>query len=189
MSDKAPKRLSFLKELVKSQGVTQKELANRLGVTPQRVNMIFGKEDDCFLARACEIAEAVGYKLSVELLPSENRPEEEPVTINLQDYQYEGVAVKIKGDVQVKNKPAYSYPSYISDCPKDKRLYFLACFIKEVNIPLFQICGELGLSSSAFNYTFKNDNILVSNIHKIASTYHMDVVWSIEKLPEAPGVD
>jgi transcriptional regulator with XRE-family HTH domain len=183
-TEKTPGALLFLDQLVKSQGVTHKQLAALIGVTPQRISYIFNKADDCFLSRACEIARSVGYDLKVNLVP--NAGKIRTTEINLEGYRHNDVDVRINGKILVKRKPqsATRYPDYIQNCPTDSRLHFLAEFIKKENLLLYELAGSVGLSGSFFNYTFKNDDILVSILYRIAQAYGCDISWSLTRLPK-----
>lgn len=183
-TEKTPGALLFLDQLVKSQGVTHKQLAALIGVTPQRISYIFSKADDCFLSRACEIAQSVGYDLKVSLLSNPGKIRE--TEINLEGYRHNDVNVRINGKILVKrkSKSATRYPEYIENCPKENRLHFLAEFIKKENLMLYELADSVGLSGSFFNYTFKNDDILISVLYKLAQTYGCDISWNLTRLPK-----
>ena len=183
--ENAPKKaLGFLTELLKSQNINQKELAERIGVTPQRVSWIFKKADDCSLGRAQDIAKAAGYGLKVDLIPSEEKKRPKKEKISLGDYKYGDVNIKIKGLVLVDRTAPQPVviADCVKDCTEDRRLWFLANFIKRENVMLNQVTENIGVSKSYLYFSFKTDDIPVSVIYRIAAAYGQDVVWSLEKL-------
>ena len=60
-----------IKKIMLLQHVSQRELANRLNLSPQALNKLFNKKNFCF-EDAERIVKALGYKLSFEFSKSED---------------------------------------------------------------------------------------------------------------------
>ena len=66
-----------IKKLMLTQHITQRELAARLGLSPQALNKLLNKKNFCF-EDAERIANALGYQLAFEFPESTNSEDIEP---------------------------------------------------------------------------------------------------------------
>ena len=139
------KKLQFLLSLMESKGVGKHELARMMGVTPQNVFTYF-KRDDMKLSYAQEVAEKLGYDLSIRL-ESEDAP-------------LKNVIMEIEGLVGKDGL---------------QRLAFLRIAMSQYGIERKKLAEQLGLNYTGVNRWFKVDDIAVSYIYKIAELYNLKV--------------
>lgn len=139
------KKLQFLLSLMESKGVGKHELARMMGVTPQNVFTYF-KRDDMKLSYAQEVAEKLGYDLSIRL-ESEDAPQR-------------NVIVDIEGLVGKDGL---------------QRLAFLRIAMSQYGIERKRLAEQLELNYTGVNRWFKVDDIAISYIYKIAELYGLRV--------------
>jgi len=139
------KRLQFLLTLMESKGVGKYELARMMGVSPQNI-FTYIKRDDMKLSYAQEIANKLGYDLTIRLEGTEDAGK--------------NVVVDIEGMV---GKDGLS------------RLAFLRMAMSQYGIERKALAEKLGLNYSGVNKWFKVDDIAISYIYKIAELYGLKV--------------
>ena len=139
------KKLQFLLSLMESKGVGKHELARMMGVTPQNVFTYF-KRDDMKLSYAQEVAEKLGYDLSIRL-ESEDAPQR-------------NVIVDIEGLVGKDGL---------------QRLAFLRIAMSQYGIERKRLAEQLELNYTGVNRWFKVDDIAISYIYKVAELYGLRV--------------
>ena len=138
------KRLQFILSLMEMKGVGKHELARIMGVSPQNI-FTYLKRDDMKLSYAQEIANRLGYDLSIRL-ESDQAPK--------------NVMVEIEGLV---GKDGLS------------RLAFLRVAMSQYGIERKALAEQLGLNYTGLNRWFKVDDIAISYLYKIAELYGLKV--------------
>ena len=172
------RRLFFLYKTLKTLGYTHKQIGKAIGVSEQSISWMFSVKDDCRLSMAQKILEHVGYNLQVKL----NRKETPKISyLDAKGGNNNGVKFVIEGDI-VEKKTETRFPYYIQDCTPDKRLYFLAEYIKEITSSLPEISKKTNLEMTIIRYMFTQDDLKISQIYKIASRTDAEIVWKINKI-------
>ena len=142
---------------MESKGVGKHELARIMGVSPQNIFTYF-KRDDMKLSYAQEIANRLGYDLSIRL-ESDQAPK--------------NVMVEIEGLV---GKDGLS------------RLAFLRVAMSQYGIERKALAEQLGLNYTGLNRWFKVDDIAISYLYKIAELYGLKVkIKAAVRKEELPG--
>ena len=176
------RRLAFLANTIRAMGYTKSEIAAKIGLTQQALSWIFSVKDDCKLSLAKEILDSIDLTLSVEI-----RKQEIAKTTSLKLQQNksgknQGVPFVIEGDIiDTPFGNTYSIPSYISKCPEDSNMYFLAKHIIESQVPTNEILKNTDLDYTGLRYIFTKDDIRISHIYQIARSTGGEIVWKINR--------
>lgn len=165
------RRLWFVKAILKNKGVKQQEVARALGMTPQNFNYIINLQDDCYLSVLEDILHVVGVSCRVSFDSGKSETE----TKEKSNPHYE-----FTGNVQIEKQPLC--PKFVTDCPSDARLRFLADLIVESGIPFSQFLKKIdNMYYSTMQSFFERDNIRISNLCKIAECMDTKIVWELNE--------
>ena len=170
------RRLAFLHTLIKSRGLTLKAVAEKLGVTQQLLTWIFSVRDDCRLSMAQNIAAVIGYRLEIEFTRY-------PVLLSDTSFQScNGVSVRVQIDQDdIILGRVNPLPEYVRNCKPGDRMYFLACYIDGMNMPITKLCQSMETDMSSIRYIFINDDIKVSKLFQIAQSTGGKITWKLSK--------
>jgi len=146
------KYLKFVNAFLKQIGLTEKTAAEKAGIVRQTIYHWFGK-DDAMLSSIENLINACGYKLVFSLEKKSHEVGDAILTINQ------------------KEVPATE---------NDKRLDFLAKALDRYGIQRREAAEKLGLGYTALYYWFRNDDVFVSYIYKIAELYDLKVNIKID---------
>lgn len=146
------KNLKFVDAFIKQIGLTEKTAAEKAGIVRQTIYHWFGK-DDAMLSSIENLINACGYKLTFSLEKKSHEVGDAIVTINQ------------------KETPASE---------EAKRLDFLAKTLDSYGIQRKEAAEKLGLSYTALYYWFRNDDVFISYIYKIADLYGLKVKIKID---------
>lgn len=172
------RRLAFIDNILKAYGINHKELALKLGCTPQNVYWIFGVTDDCALSRAEQMLAALGLRLQVTL--ERNNGVQTPQKLNDAQFVSNNVRNRIQGTLpEAMKTTARQLPGYITACPDEARLKFLADYILTLGLPAVTIERNAGMThGNLFNF-FKRDDINISKIFDIVQATGGEIVWNV----------
>ena len=146
------KYLKFVYAFMKQIGITEKDAAEKTGIVRQTIYHWFGK-DDAMLSSIEKLINACGYKLTFSLEKKSHELGDAIVTINQ------------------KEEPA---------ADNSKRLDFLAKALDRYGIQRKEAAEKLGLGYTALYYWFRNDDVFISYIYKIADLYGLKVKIKID---------
>lgn len=164
------KRLWFVSAILKSKGVKRQEIASALQVTPQNLSYIFTVQDDCYLDTVQKILDYVG--ISCKVIIEMERTKEESVGKKKQKYLF-------RGNFSIEKEPLC--PSFITACPKNARLRFLADAIMATGLPFSEFLKKVNMYYSTVQNYFHNDNIKVSALCNIARYLDAKIVWDLNE--------
>ena len=174
------RRLAFLSSIMSAYGYTQQSLAEALGCTPQNIYWIFSVRDDCSLSKAEEIMCVFNLSLKVELKPS--APQKAYKPLNTCGFTFEGnVKNRIEGNLPIL-KPSAKYPKYITECPTESRVRFLADFLISLGKSISTIEKECEWSHGNIMGAFEREDITISKIYKLAQCGNAEIIWHVDEL-------
>lgn len=164
------KRLWFISAILKNKGIKRHEVAAALGVTPQNLSYIFTVQDDCYLDTVEKILNFAGIsckiRFDIEPIAKENKPEPK--------FRY-----NFSGNVIIKNEPAF--PKFVTGCPKDARLRFLADLITANGQPFTEFLKNVKMYYTTVQKYFENDNIKVSTLCEISEALGREIIWDLNE--------
>lgn len=175
------RRLAFLFDIILSYGLTFKQVAAMIDMSPDVLYWYNSTSDDCKLSIAEKILDALGLTLSVKL-------EKKPVPAVLM--QKEVAPNHLGGPGRVTTRvegllkyPAISrnlrYPRYLEEVTPDSRLYFLKEAILESHLSIAKFSQNVGIDSTCIRYYFQRNDIIISSIYKIAAGMNYNIVWKV----------
>ena len=143
-----PNYTSFLRELVRSSGISIRDLADEIGVTPVTIQhwYSFG---NISLSRLLSIVDVLGYEFEIAIGKKPSLDYEEPSYFKFKDIR----------KLSLSN------------------LHFLSCAINESGITKKDLAERMGLTRDAVTYWFsnKNDDITIRNLTMVANALGMDI--------------
>ena len=153
------RRLGFLLETMRRSRWTQKDLAKAMGVTPQRINCILGKQDNTRLSFLRKAFAAMGYNLEIEL--------------------YGDLSVHQEGeffDMTIENPVS---------CRQEegdvRHLSFFRRAFYASGMTYDEISLKAGFSKSTLCNIFRDDDTYVSTLYAFAQAMGLKVRWIITK--------
>ena len=164
------KRLWFVSAILKHRGIKRQEAADAIGVTPQNLSYIFSVQDDCYLDTVQRILAFTGVSCKVKF--DLERTKEESVGKQKQKYLF-------RGNFQIEKEPIC--PSFITACPKNARLRFLADAIMATGMPFTEFLRKVNKYYSTVQNYFHNDNIKISTLCAIAEKLGAQIVWELNE--------
>lgn len=164
------KRLWFVSAILKNRGLKRHEAAKAIGVSPQNLSYIFSVQDDCYLDTVQRILALAGVSCNVTI--EMEKPKEEGVGKKKQKYLF-------RGNFQIEKEPLC--PSFITDCPKNARLRFLADAIMATGMPFSEFLRQVNMYYSTVQNYFHNDNIKISTLCTIAEKLGAQIVWELNE--------
>ena len=175
------RRLAFLFDIVHSYGLTFKQVATMIGMSPDVLYWYNSTSDDCKLSIAEKILNALGLTLSVKL---EKRPTPAVIMEKEIGSESEGshgkVMTRVEGFLQF---PAISrnlrYPQYLEEVMPDRRLYFLKEAIIKSHLSIAKFSQRVGIDSTCIRYYFQRDDIIISSIYKVAAGLNCNIIWKV----------
>ncbi len=144
-------RLSFLLEEMETLRISKTELAERLGISVPSLYMIF-KRDDMKVSNAIMYSERLGFEISFRL--------------------------EKKGD-NVKESLERIFS--MTEEADRKRLAFLMFAITKYGLVKTQLARDLNIEKCAVSRWFRVDDILISNLYKIAELNNLEVVIELNR--------
>lgn len=143
-----PNYTSFLRELVRSSGISIRDLADEIDVTPASIQhwLSFG---NISLSRLLSIVDVLGYEFEIAIGKKPSLDHEEPSYTNFSDID------------------KMSLP----------KLHFLSWALNESGITKKVLAERMGLTRDAVTYWFgkKNDDITIRNLVSVANAFGMDI--------------
>lgn len=164
------KRLWFVSAILKNKGIKRHEAAAALGVSPQNLSYIFTVQDDCYLDAVQRILDFAGIRCRVTFDACHS--EECGARKNKQNYIF-------CGNFQVAKEPIC--PRFVTACPKNARLRFLAELILDMGIPFTEFIRIINMRYSTVKNYFTRDNIKVSTLCAIAERTGTNIIWELNE--------
>lgn len=120
--------------------------------------------DDMKLSRAAEIVSILGYQLSTDI-KEKNLPSPETLGYRL---------------ILPKTLQKNLEKGFLDKKHMNRKLSFLFEFISRNSIAKRELARELGLSPGAVETWFKNDDIAISHLFRIADMYDAEIVFTLK---------
>lgn len=174
------RRLAFARALIKQRGVTLSQVADRMGMTQQALSWIFNVQDDCYISVLKRMMDAIGIDCQVGFGEKDTHKAEEP--------QATADIFSFEGNVTI-GKPKSDLPDYITDCPPDANMRFLADYIKGKyhNMNAFNIAT--GTNHTSMKGFFQHDDIKLSFLAMFAEKLNTKIRIKLnEKTREPDGM-
>lgn len=172
------RRLSFLVSIIVALGYTLTQVGRLCGISQQSISWIFGVADDCSLSKVEQLLRAVGAKLSVIIKRDGSAPPRSPMR---KSGVNSGVKFKIAGriadEVTLVNP---KMPAYINSCSPENKLYFLAQYIPSCGMRITKFSAACGIKMTSLKRIFKQDDIKISQLFKIAKATGGVIVWKVD---------
>lgn len=146
------KYLQFVHAFIRQTGKTLEQIAEEAGITRQTIYHWFNK-DDAKISSIINFIEKCGYKVSFSLKPATNNVGDALVTINRKE------APETSGT---------------------QRLSFLNDAFNVYNISRKNTAEMLGIGYTALYYWFKNDDVFMSYIYKMAEANGLKLTIKID---------
>ncbi len=159
--------MGFIRTLMYNAGVSLKDLAKRIGITPQMLSYMFNVSDDCTLDVLYRMMNEINIDCSVSYeLPAPKKQK------NAANYEFGGDVIVGKRNI---------LPDYVQNVPADARLRFLADTMKETELNLVEFSDKVGIFRQAFRRFFEKDDMKISQICDIANALGAKIVWTLER--------
>lgn len=167
--DVTTRRMYFLEHIIKSQGLTWREVADRAGLTQQAVSWIM-VSDDTKLQKVKEIL----APLKIDITPTYISPSDNTIRIDhrWEDFEVVGFIPRIQR--------SHSSEKIIEESMQAKdNLYFLSRYLFDNSITLQQLSDKVGISMQTLRNCYATKNIRISQIYDIAEAYGLRVRWQL----------
>ena len=160
------RNLKFLIDLFDAVGLTPHTFAQHTPnptstATALRLQL---NNDDMKLSRAAEIVSILGYQLSTDI-KEKNLPSPETLGYRL---------------ILPKTLQKNLEKGFLDKKHMNRKLSFLFEFISRNSIAKRELARELGLSPGAVETWFKNDDIAISHLFRIADMYDAEIVFTLK---------
>ena len=166
--------LGFLWKIIYLMGFVPSTFAKACGISQQLMHH-YRNSDDCYLSTAQHLLGRVGISISPYL---KNRDSEEDGDRLLA----KGLNYSIIGQLPTGKARA---PKYVRDsAASDGRLSFLAKALTRLSLSEREICAKTGLKRGKLICIFRQDDIHISDLYRIASSMGLEVVWIVSELDE-----
>jgi len=164
------RRLWFITAILRNKGIKQNEVAKGLGMTPQNLSYITTVQDDCYLSTVQDILSFAGIKSKVHFDISET--DARVTDIRNQVYCF-------SGNVKIEKAPLC--PKFVTECPANARLRFLADLIVSSGMPFTEFLRKVHMYYTTVQNNFENDNIKISTLCSIAECMGTKIVWDFNE--------
>ena len=146
------KYLQFVHAFIGQTGKTLEQIADEAGITRQTIYHWFNK-DDAKISSIINFIEKCGYKITFSLKPASNEVGDALVTINRKE---------------------------VPETTGTQRLSFLNDAFNIYNISRKDTAALLGIGYTALYYWFKNDDVFMSYIYKMAEANNLKLIIKID---------
>ena len=171
------RRLSFLTNLIYSNGYDMKRIAQKIGTTQQALSWNFSVKDNCRLSLAQKIVDALGYSLHVKL--KHDKDLRKPTVKEISGTN-DGVRFVMEGNATQEIRAVNpKMPYYVNECTPDKRMHWLAEYLPTLATPITELCKSCEMDLSSLRYIFVKDDIKISQIFQIAKATGAEISWII----------
>lgn len=150
------KYLQFINSFISQSGNTIESAAKKAGITRQTINHWFNL-DDAKISSIINFVEKLGYNITFSLRPSTSEVGDALVSINRKD---------------------------VPPTEGSKKLSFLDEAFNLYGISRKDTAAMLGLGYTALYYWFKNDDVFISYIYKMAEKNNLKLVIKIDQKEE-----
>lgn len=148
-------RIQFFKYFILSHNLSQKDVANILGITPPAIAASFASDDIKF-SYIKKIVNYLGYEINI-WLTKENSEIEDSCS-----------------------RPEIS-PCYMASQRRLENLSFLYYAMNRYGFSAISLAKACGMSQGALYYSFREDDIMFATIYDIAKAMECSIVISIEQ--------
>lgn len=167
------RRMSFVRNIILSKGMTLKDVADRSGLPLSAVAYIINYQDDCFVSQVRKLLKAAGIDTEIQMKrkTGEGQPAGKPE--NTLPFRFTGNISMMAETAGVK------VPEYVRNCTPDRNLHFLARFIIDYRKPITEFCEGVGLCRSSLISFFKRDDIKLSTLCSVAEKAGAEIIWNL----------
>lgn len=165
------RRLWFATTLIKNSGMTRKQIGRAMGMSPENLHNSLDIQDDCYLSVLKRIMWTIGIDCAVRFdIPPIHVKKE--TTKKKPQYDFTGNI-----NIEVNN----SRTDAVVNCPEDANMRFLADLIMHMGTSARHVADLSGISASTFMRFFKQDDIKISFLCRIAEGTGRRIVWNLNK--------
>ena len=171
--------LGFLWKIIYLMGFVPSTFAKACGISQQLMHH-YRTSDDCYLSTAQHMLSRVGISISPSLTSLKNKNRDSEEDEDRLRLLAKGPNYSIIGQIPTGKDRA---PKYIRDsAASDSRLSFLSRAL--VKLSEREICTRTGLKRGKLIWIFRQDDIHISDLYRIASSMGLEVIWKASELDE-----
>lgn len=161
------RRLAFIQDLMQDNKTNQRELARKAKLDPQSVYYYLTLTDDCKLSMAERLVNALGYTLRLELEPRGN-------TTSFARYKVKKAPAE---------QAAADAPEYLLESLNGGRLSALSAQIIREGGNVSRFAAKCGVVRETLRQSVLRDDIMISELYKIAENMGYELTWQIAVIP------